>query len=173
MTEPEVPVTIPDLGPRVLLFEPTMDTVAMQAQIDAVAASQEPRENEFGPNRYALLFKPGSYDLRVNAGFYTQVAGLGVHPSEVVINGGVESRQVRETALSNFWRGVENLTIVPTGGINTWAASQAAPLRRVHIQGSLALSDSGYTSGGFLADSRIDGTRRAVRNRGGRGLERP
>jgi hypothetical protein len=75
----------------------------------------------------------------------------------VVINGGVESRQVRDTALSNFWRAAENLTVVPTDGANTWAASQAAPLRRVHIRGHLALSEEGYTSGGFLADSLVDG----------------
>jgi len=30
-------------------------------------------------------------------------------------------------------------------------------MRRVHILGNLALSESGYTSGGLLADSVVDG----------------
>src|SRR5690606_23576380 len=68
-TDAEVPITLRDLGPHALICEPTMDPAARQAQIDAVAAAQESRDNEFGPNRYALLFKPGSYTLRVNAGF--------------------------------------------------------------------------------------------------------
>jgi hypothetical protein len=39
-----------------------------------------------------------------------------------------------------------------------WGVSQAAPLRRVHIKGNLQLFDKGYASGGFLADSKVDGT---------------
>jgi len=31
---------------------------------------------QFGGNRYAELFKPGSYSLDVNVGFYTEVLGL-------------------------------------------------------------------------------------------------
>ncbi len=38
-----------------------------------------------------------------------------------------------------------------------WGVSQAAPLRRVHIKGNLQLFDKGYASGGFLADSKVDG----------------
>ena len=40
-----------------------------------------------------------------------------------------------------------------------WAVSQAAPMRRVHIQGNLTLMPrfGGYSSGGYLADSVIDG----------------
>ena len=35
-------------------------------------------ENQFGTQRYALLFKPGSYNVDANVGFFTQVAGLGL-----------------------------------------------------------------------------------------------
>ena len=40
-----------------------------------------------------------------------------------------------------------------------WAVSQAAPMRRVHVQGNLTLMPrfGGYSSGGYLADSVIDG----------------
>ncbi len=151
-------VTVPNLGPRTIIIDPTMDAPTVQAQLDLIAEAQESKEGEFGPERYAILLHPGTYALDVRVGYYIQVAGLGLLPSEVVVSGGVESRQVRESALSSFWRGVENLTIVPGDGTNTWAASQAAPLRRIHVQGDLALSEGGYTSGGFLANSRVDGT---------------
>ena len=65
-------------------------------------------------------------------------------------------------ATQNFWRSVENLAIVPGGGTTEWAVSQAAPMRRVHIIGNLHMGPTnqgagqGYSSGGFIADSRVD-----------------
>ena len=38
-----------------------------------------------------------------------------------------------------------------------WAVSQAAPLRRVHVNQNLMLSEAGYSSGGFLADALVAG----------------
>lgn len=40
-----------------------------------------------------------------------------------------------------------------------WAVSQAAPLRRVHVRGDLSVFPrfGGYSSGGFIADSVVDG----------------
>ncbi len=38
-----------------------------------------------------------------------------------------------------------------------WAVSQAAPYRRMHISGDLVLDDGGWSSGGFMADCRIEG----------------
>jgi hypothetical protein len=64
-------------------------------------------------------------------------------------------------ALVNFWRGVENMTVAPPDGRDRWAVSQAAPYRRMHLKGDLALDDGGWSSGGFMADSRIDGTVRS------------
>lgn len=41
---------------------------------------------------------------------------------------------------------------------NVWAVSQAAPMRRIHIiDGDLRLFELGWTSGGYLANSKIDG----------------
>ena len=87
------------------------------------------------------------------------------HPGDVVVNGGlrVEGRidwsAGTDSALINFWRSVENLSIVPTGGTTRWAVSQASPMRRVHIRGGVELMPAwwGYSSGGFIANSRIDG----------------
>ena len=75
------------LGPNVLVFDPSMPTSQIQATVDAVAAQQVP--NQFGPQRYALLFKPGTYGsaaqpLNFQVGYYTTVAGLGASPGDVV-----------------------------------------------------------------------------------------
>jgi len=77
----------------------------------------------------------------------------------VVIVGAVRSNTTHgNSVLTNFWRSAENLTVIPTAdSTNIWGVSQAAPLRRVYIKGNLQLFDKGYASGGFLADSKIDG----------------
>ena len=163
------------LGPNVLVFDPSMPTSQIQAAVDAVAAQQVP--NQFGPQRYALLFKPGTYGsaaqpLNFQVGYYTAVAGLGTSPGDVVINGSVYVRNQCVngfcTALNNFWRSLSNLTINvtnPTFGCYTgefWAVSQAAPMRRVHVNGLTTLMDyctgPSYASGGFIADSAFDGS---------------
>ncbi|MCE9579543.1 MAG: coagulation factor 5/8 type domain-containing protein [Deltaproteobacteria bacterium] len=147
----------PDLGPDVLVFDPSVPVATIQARLDALFAKQE--SNQFGGERYAVLFAPGSYAVDANVGFYTQVAGLGASPDDVTITGAVhaEADWFQGNATQNFWREAENLAVVPNGGTDRWAVSQAAPYRRMHVKGSLALDDNGWSSGGFLADSLIDG----------------
>src|ERR1700677_3703144 len=70
-------------GPNVLIFDPSMPSQAIQKQIDAVYATQQ--NNEFGPQRDALLFLPGSYHVDVPIGFYTEVMGVGASPDSVHI----------------------------------------------------------------------------------------
>ncbi|MEV6117512.1 RICIN domain-containing protein [Streptomyces sp. NPDC052109] len=156
-----VPVTQsasdPDLGPNVVVFDPSMSSSTIQSKLDAIFKQQE--TNQFGSQRYAVLFKPGAYSADVNVGFYTQVLGLGLTPDAVSINGAVhaEADWFQGNATQNFWRGAENLSVNPTGGSDRWAVSQAAPYRRMHLRGNLALDDGGWSSGGYLADSKIDG----------------
>ncbi|MFI1761014.1 RICIN domain-containing protein [Streptomyces sp. NPDC020800] len=147
----------PDLGPNVVVFDPSMSSSAVQGKLDTIFKQQE--TNQFGSQRYAVLFKPGAYNADVNVGFYTQVAGLGLTPDAVSINGAVhaEADWFQGNATQNFWRGAENLSVDPAGGSDRWAVSQAAPYRRMHLRGNLALDDGGWSSGGYLADSRIDG----------------
>lgn len=156
---PSAKPAVPDFGPNVLLFDSSMSTTTMQSRLDAVFGLQE--RSQFGTNRYALLFKPGKYDLDVQVGFYTQVAGLGKSPDDVAITGAVRSKAqwMRGNATCNFWRSAENLSVTPTqdDNVNIWAVSQGTALRRVHIKGNLTLSDGGWSSGGFIADSKIDG----------------
>ncbi|MEO5492422.1 MAG: adenylyl cyclase [Sphingomonas sp.] len=151
----------PDLGPNVLVIDPSMPRAAVQAKLDAIFAAME--RAHFSDQRHAILFKPGRYDLDINVGFFTQVLGLGILPGDVTIDGHVhvEADWLKGMALDNFWRGVENLSVSPPDGADRWAVSQAAPYRRVRLRGDLALDDGGWSSGGFMADCRVDGTIRS------------
>jgi len=165
----------PNFGANVYLFTPSMAQSQIQATLNSIATQQV--GNEFGTQRYALLFAPGTYGsssnpLNFQVGFYTSVAGLGTSPTSVVINGtAVVYNQWAGTtcnATTNFWRSLSNLTInVNTSSLGCynaefWAVSQAAPMRRVEINGATTLQDyctnPNYASGGFIADSKITGS---------------
>ncbi len=169
----------PDFGPNVYVFTPSMPQSQIQATVDSIASQQV--SNQFGTQRYALLFEPGTYGsaadpLFFQVGYYTSVAGLGASPGDVVINGAVDSFNQCDasgscTALVNFWRSLSNLTInFPTpqpGGpcsqsAEFWATSQASPVRRVDVNGFTSLEDycsaPSFSSGGFIADSQFSGS---------------
>jgi hypothetical protein len=154
-------VTQAELGDNVLLFDPSMPAATIQAQIDKVYAIQQ--HSEFGSARYALLFLPGEYHVDIPIGFYTQVIGLGATPDAVHITGNVHSDASlpRNNATCTFWRGVEGFSVTPKDGNNgtmQWAVSQAAPFRRMHVNGNIVLHQKGgWASGGWMSDSLIDG----------------
>ena len=109
----------PDFGTNVLVFAPAQP--GMQERINTIFQQQE--RAQFGTGRYAILFKPGTYDLNVPVGFYTQVAGLGRLPDDVTISGHVwtDAAWMRHNATCNFWRAVENLAVAPPDDVNVWA----------------------------------------------------
>ncbi|MGH6657491.1 MAG: hypothetical protein ACRDVE_20085 [Actinocrinis sp.] len=173
-----LPRTGGDLGPNVIVFDPSMAQDSIQNTLNTIAAQQVP--NQFGTERYALLFKPGSYGTAANplvfeVGYYTSVAGLGQDPSDTVINGSLDvynqcfgGDQNNCNATDNFWRSASNLTINVAGqsgckgNTEFWAASQASPMRRVIVNGGVTLMDycdgsPDYASGGFISDSRFTG----------------
>jgi hypothetical protein len=161
----------PDFGPNVFVFNPGMTQSQIQATVDSVASQQV--ANQFGPQRFALLFEPGTYGsaaapLIFQVGYYTTVAGLGASPKDVTINGAIDVfNQCSSgscTALNNFWRSLSNLTIDVTlpktpptyspappdnpfcaNSAEFWATSQASPVRRVNVNGFVSLFD--YCSG--------------------------
>ena len=148
----------PDFGPNVVVFDPSMSSSTIQSRLNSIFSQQE--RNQFGSQRYAVMFKPGTYSNDVNVGFYTQVLGLGLSPDAVTINGAVHVEAdwfPPQNATQNFWRGAENLSVTPNGGADRWAVSQAAPYRRMHVRGDLQLDDGGWASGGWISDSKIDG----------------
>ena len=166
----------PSLGPNVVVFDPSMPQTAIQARLDAIATQQV--HNQFGPQRYAVFFLPGTYGsagspLVFQLGYYTAVAGLGATPNDVVLNGAVDvfnqcSGSGPCDGLNNFWRSLSNLTLnvhlpgsppayaPPTGedaGCNNsndlFAVSQASPMRSVIVNGALILQD--YCNRGFVS----------------------
>ncbi|MFF7441255.1 discoidin domain-containing protein [Streptomyces sp. NPDC008122] len=147
-----------DLGPNVHVFDPS--TPGIQAKLDEVFAQQE--SAQFGSGRHAFLFKPGTYNgLNAQIGFYTQIAGLGLRPDDTTINGDVtvDAGWFNGNATQNFWRGAEGLALNPVNGTDRWAVAQASSFRRMHVKGGLNLAPNGYgwASGGYIADSKIDG----------------
>jgi len=170
----------PDLGPNVVVFDPSTPIAQIQATVNAIHAQQV--DAEMGTNRYALLFKPGTYGtvaqpLQMKVGYYTEVAGLGASPADVTINGKIEvynrcldgGGTTNCHALVNFWRTLSNLSLIVNGAgqdgcrasANFWAVSQASSMRRLDISGgNLSLMDyctagPQYASGGFIADSNV------------------
>ncbi|MEF9886110.1 discoidin domain-containing protein [Streptomyces sp. P9-A4] len=148
-----------DLGPNVHVLDPS--TPGIQTKLDEVFTQQE--SAQFGSGRHAFLLKPGTYNgLNAQIGFYTQIAGLGLRPDDTTINGDVtvDAGWFGGNATQNFWRSAENLALDPVNGTDRWAVSQAASFRRMHVKGNLNLAPSGYgwASGGYIADSKIDGT---------------
>ncbi|MFF0119805.1 discoidin domain-containing protein [Micromonospora arida] len=165
--EPPVDTTDPrnpNLGPNTFVFDPSTPTSTIQSRLNTIFTQQE--TNQFGPQRYAVLFKPGTYTADVNLGFFTQVAGLGMSPDDVNLNGHVraEAFWFGGNATQNFWRAAENLSVTLPAGqtVERWAVSQAAPYRRMHLRGAqnqiqLWNGGDGWSSGGLMADTRIDG----------------
>ena len=77
-------VAVPDFGPNVKIFDPSMSTADIKAAVDAVAARQVP--SQFGTERDAFLFMPGTYGspaapLNFEVGYYTEVAGSASRPA--------------------------------------------------------------------------------------------
>jgi hypothetical protein len=139
----------------------------------------------FEPGTYGSAANP----LVFQVGYYTQVAGLGALPSDTVVNGAIDVFNNLCTAGTsncnaddNFWRSLSNLDLnvdLPSttpayappsidaygsgcdNSAEMWAASQAAPIRRVIINGNVVLQDycasDDYASGGFIADSEVSG----------------
>ena len=182
------------LGPDVCVFNAAMSQAAIQHDLDSIATQQVPVASQFNSQRYAVLFRPGTYGSAANplvfqVGYYTQVAGLGAMPQDTVINGAIDVFNNLCTAGTqncnsddNFWRSLSNLTLnvnLPSsppayappvvdafgpGCTNTaemWSASQAAPIRRAIINGSVVFQDycsnNNFASGGFIADSKVSG----------------
>jgi hypothetical protein len=139
----------------------------------------------FEPGTYGSAADP----LTFQVGYYTQVAGLGFMPQDTVVNGAIDvfanlctSGTTDCNSDVNFWRSLSNLTlnvvhpssppafsppIIDSSGAGcanaeeSWSASQATPIRRAIINGSVVFQDfcatNDFSSGGFIADSKVSG----------------
>jgi len=139
----------------------------------------------FSPGTYGSAASP----LVFQVGYYTQVAGLGSMPQDTIVNGAIDVFNNLCTAGTtncnsddNFWRSLSNLTLnvhLPAGppayappaadafgagcanSAEMWSVSQASPIRRAIINGSVVFQDycssNNFASGGFIADSKVSG----------------
>jgi hypothetical protein len=135
-------LTAPVWGANVKIFDPSMSA-------STITSGMSFSTGEFSTNRVAWFFKPGSYNLTITTNYYIQAYGLGVSPESTIVTGAVQNTAGSLTA---FWRGAEGFCV---NGNDMWAVSQADPFRRMHIKGTLALSNGG-ASGGFISDCKID-----------------
>jgi hypothetical protein len=158
------PGTTPDFGPNVTVFDPSMSAATIQSKVTSVYNQQV--NNEFGTQRNALLFRPGTYNVDIPVGYNTQVSGLGLSPDDVSITGGgvhVAGHTSDGNATQNFWRDVENMSLSPSSGSTMWAVSQADPFRRMDVHGGMLLYDNthgssgNWSSGGYIGNSRVSG----------------
>jgi len=184
--QPEWPV-------NVLVFKPTDDVKEIKAKIGQTEDPLEPysldgktgylnrnSSHHFNTKHYALLFAPGEYkDCDFEVGYYVGMAGLGKDakgknavrftgensgPYVPALNKHLpgERKQIGlGLCLDTFWRSAENYSAENT----TWAVSQAAPLRRIHIAKDLKFGEGdAWSSGGFLANGEIEGTTEYICN---------
>lgn len=127
--------------------------------------------------------------VNAQVGYYESIAGLGARPDDVHINGALHVEPVvgcpnepwacaDPGSLTRFWRSISNMGINPIqrpvgedaalpfpAGVTEphqmrFAVSQAAPMRRMDIQGDLTIFGryGEFASGGYLANSRVSGT---------------
>lgn len=127
--------------------------------------------------------------VNAHVGYYESIAGLGAQPDDVHINGALHVEPVvgcpnepwacaDPGSLTRFWRSISNMGINPIqrpvgedaalpypAGVTAphqmrFAVSQAAPMRRMDIQGDLTIFGryGEFASGGYLANSRVSGT---------------
>ncbi len=144
-------------GNTLRVYAPTDDMASIQADIDAACDAT----GQFSRNRFTAAFKAGKYnelDLRMR--YYMTFAGLSKKPTDTELGGfNVYAELGGGNATCNFWCSIENLTV---NDDVQWAVSQATSMRRVKINGNLALTQKGgsspWGSGGYISDSVITGT---------------
>lgn len=170
-------------GKNMYIFSPYDDTKKIDEVVLAIFNKQNDRNNDaqFNENRFGLYFKPGDYTKTktMPVGFYTQVSGLGQTPYDVQLNNmEVPAYLDNYNATCNFWRSAENLSIMATGDNTSyyggwrpeqfnWSVAQAAPLRRIYSQRPVSYDwNYGWASGGYVADSLIEGSDNAGNSSG-------
>ena len=146
------------LGDNALVIEENDDLAKVQEEIDERHSHLETAdEGQFSSERFAALFLPGHYEnIEMKLGYYSSALGLGMIPDDTEVGGLYVSTNVlgNNNSTCTFWRNAMNLSFPD---FTQFAVSQATSLRRCHFKTNLALAHtSGWSSGGFLADSKVD-----------------
>ena len=87
------PPAQPDFGPNVMIFDPSMSTSAIKTLSTRSRLSRSPTSSVPGATRCCSSPAPTArppMPLNFQVGYYTDVAGLGASPTDVVINGTID-----------------------------------------------------------------------------------
>ena len=147
-----------DLGPNVLIFDPSMSPRPSRPR--STTSTPSSRTNHFGsaaprPAVQARHLQREHAGRLLHAGPGTGPLARRRHHHRPCRSDAFLSNN---NATQNFWRGVENFATGSPGGTIQWAVSQAVPFRRMHVRGNMVLhQNGGWSSGGWISDSRIDG----------------
>jgi len=149
-------------GNNTYIFSPNDSREVTKKVIDTITTEMaDGRISQFTNKRIAFLFKQGDYDwLQFENGFYMHIAGLGKLPADTKIDKIYITTDWlgHKNATCNFWRTIENVSLLNRDGeMLIYGISQAAPIRRMMINGDINLDMGGWASGGFLANSMVTG----------------
>lgn len=147
------------LGKNVYVFRPTDNMDSIHDIVDSIHTKMF--REQFGKDRYAILFMPGDYSKAgvLKVPYYVHMAGLGKTPYDVkVSNVHTPAPLNNDNGTCTFWRSLENLSVIGPETYEEdetflWAVSQAAPIRRVYSERTVKNQwKNGWVSGGFTAD---------------------
>ena len=171
-------------GPHMIVFWEKNCVNEIEREVNRIGDAMRTHMNvaQFSRDRYAFYFMPGQYDFEYRAslgiGFYMTISGLGLNPMDTVLNfkddrpstmihsrSGIHAHVALPlwnnvpngtNATHNFWRKAENFHII---GQLEWSVSQAAPIRRIRVDGPSRFNyREGWASGGFAADMYFNGS---------------
>jgi len=150
-------------GQNTYVFNPNDSKEEMKQLIETITKEMaDGKISQFTDKRVAFLFKAGDYGwLQFENGFYMQVAGLGKLPTDTKLDKVYVTTDWlgHKNATCNFWRAIENVSLLNKDGETlVYGISQAAPIRRMMINGDIKLDMGGWASGGYLANSVVTGT---------------
>ena len=114
----------PDFGPNVLIFDPSKATI----QSRSTPSSRSRRATSSATSDTPISSSPASTSLDVQVGFYMQVRAWASRPTTSRSPAPCRSKAnwMGGNATCNFWRAVENLSVIPTAD----AASMSGRSRR-------------------------------------------
>jgi hypothetical protein len=150
-----IPFNLADSANFLVIHGPTDFTKKLSQVEKLLYQGDQGKDNplkELVPATIALApsLEPYNFD-QLQMGYYTSIVGLGDVPDEVAIKGNIDVQNSIGSIDNVFYKSLENLKIQ---GDLAWLTSQGCPVRSVHITGDFSI---GQGSGGFLADSVVEG----------------
>ena len=113
----------------VQVFGPENEPMIEQTINHMTASLNNRTTGHFSDERFAFLFKPGTYTANIKVGYYVQILGLGESAGDVVFTGdrgvyveAMDKRPGGAGSLDTFWRGAENFRVSSANGL-LWAVS--------------------------------------------------